>query len=283
MSTEVALSVDNMNLADAMGFSASAASGGSGSNLHRITATVIQEVHPDTNKIVSSPVFKIRKDEDEFYSREIEIRLFAERQRWQKWDSENNTFQKTVMSTNLNTDLKDTLGTFNLGRPTGYIKDFNGLPETTKDIIRSVNRVKVYMGMVIFSEPFYEGGAHVDTYDGFEVPFIADVKNRESLKSIDNVVAKLMNKRISPVEHTITLTGDVRAMPNGNKYAVMQASLNELVTIANGDNDVLQNFVDYVNNTNDYILKKWDETHVEKLDDESSKIVSNIVDLEDFE
>tara|TARA_R100001591_G_scaffold86196_1_gene92439 strand:+ start:1247 stop:2089 length:843 start_codon:yes stop_codon:yes gene_type:complete len=279
---EVALSVDNMNLADAMGFSTSAASGGGSSNLHRITATVIQEVQSDTNKIVSSPVFKIKKDEEEFYAREINIRLFAERQRWQKWDSENNTFQKTVMSTNLNTDLKDTLGTFNLGRPTGYIKDFNGLPETTKDIIRSVNRVKVYMGMVSFSEPFYEGGAPVDTYSG-EVPFVADIKNRESLKSIDGVVGKLMNKRISPVEHTITLTGDVRAMPNGNKYAVMQASLNQLVSIVDGDNNVLQDFVDYVNKNNDYILNKWDETHVEKLDDSSSKIVSNIVDLEDFE
>jgi len=282
MSMEVALSVDNMNLADAMGFSTSAASGGGSSNLHRITATVIQEVQSDTNKIVSSPVFKIKKDEEEFYAREINIRLFAERQRWQKWDSENNTFQKTVMSTNLNTDLKDTLGTFNLGRPTGYIKDFNGLPETTKDIIRSVNRVKVYMGMVSFSEPFYEGGAPVDTYSG-EVPFVADIKNRESLKSIDGVVGKLMNKRISPVEHTITLTGDVRAMPNGNKYAVMQASLNQLVSIVDGDNNVLQDFVDYVNKNNDYILNKWDETHVEKLDDSSSKIVSNIVDLEDFE
>ncbi len=280
---EVALSVDNMNLADAMGFSAStASSSGGNSNLHRVTVTVIQEVHSDTNKIVSSPVFKIKKGEDYFYSREIEVRLFAERQRWQRWDSENNTFQKTVMSTNLNTDLKDTLGTFNLGRPTGYIKDFNGLPETTKDIIRSVNRVKVYMGMVRVSEPFYEGGTPVEDYES-EIPFIADVKNRESLKSIDGVVSKLMNKRISPVEHTITLTGDVRAMPNGNKYAVIQASLNELSSINEGDNEVLQNFVSYVENQNTSILGIWDEKHVDKLDGESSKIVSNIVDLEDFE
>ena len=280
MSMEVALSVDNMNLADAMGFGSTAEGSGGSSNLHRITSTVIQEAVD--GKVTNSPVFKIKKDEEVFYSREIELRIFTQRQRWQKWDSENSMFHKTVMSTNLNADLKDTLGTFNLGRPTGYIKDFNGLPEATKDIIRSVNRVKVYMGMAYFSDPFVEGGEPVVGYES-EVPFVADIKNRESLKSIDDIIKKLQTKRILPVEHLIKLRGDVRAMPNGNKYAVIQASLGEMVTITEADNDALKDFVSYVENQNDYILNKWDETHVKKLDSESSKIVSNIVDLEDFE
>ena len=72
-------------------------------------------------------------------------------------------------------------------------------------------------------------------------------------------------------------------MPNGNKYAVMQASLGEMVDLLESDNESLKDFVAYVENQNDYILNKWDETHVKQLDDESSKIVSNIVDLEDFE
>ena len=277
---EVALSVDNMNLADAMGFGSTAEGSGGSSNLHRITSTVIQEAVD--GKVTNSPVFKIKKDEEVFYSREIELRIFTQRQRWQKWDSENSMFHKTVMSTNLNADLKDTLGTFNLGRPTGYIKDFNGLPDATKDIIRSVNRVKVYMGMAYFSDPFVEGGEPVVGYES-EVPFVADIKNRESLKSIDDIIKKLQTKRILPVEHLIKLRGDVRAMPNGNKYAVIQATLGEMVTITEADNDALKDFVSYVENQNDYILNKWDETHVKKLDSESSKIVSNIVDLEDFE
>ena len=280
MSTEVALSVDNMNLADAMGFGSTAEGSGGSSNLYRITSTVIQEAVD--GKVANSPVFKIKRDEEVFYSREIELRIFTQRQRWQKWDSENSVFHRSVMSTNLNVDLKDTLGTFNLGRPTGYIKDFNGLPEATKDIIRSVNRVKVYMGMACFSEPFVEGGEPVVGYES-EVPFIADIKNRESLQSIDGVIKKLQTKRILPVEHLIKVKGDVRAMPNGSKYAVFQASLGEMVALTESDNEALKDFVSYVENQNDYILNKWDETHVEKLDSESSKIVSNIVDLEDFE
>ena len=72
-------------------------------------------------------------------------------------------------------------------------------------------------------------------------------------------------------------------MPNGSKYAVFQASLGEMVDLTESDNGALKDFVSYVENQYDYILNKWDETHVKQLDDESSKIISNIVDLEDFE
>ena len=127
----VALKVDNMNLADAMGFSAPA--GQAQSSLPRIKGTVIQEVID--GKVASSPVFEITTEEDKVFARKVEVRLFAERQKWQRWDSDNNTMQKSVMSTNLNHDMKDTLGTFNLGRPSGYIKDFAALPKDQQDLI----------------------------------------------------------------------------------------------------------------------------------------------------
>ena len=219
MSNVAPLHVDNMNLADAMGFSSSSSGSKVQSSLYRITTTVIQEVSPETNKIVSSPVFKIKKGVDEeFLAREVEVRLFAERQRWQRWDSENNTFQKTVMSNNLNGDLKDTLGTFNLGRPTGYVKDFNALPQDMKDLMRSVE-----------------------------------------------------------------LLGDVQAMHTGVKYATIVASMGERVGFSDGDNDVLADFLDYVEKNNEYILTRWEENNTAKLSSEDSAIVSNIVDLEDFE
>ena len=56
MSMEVALSVDNMNLADAMGFGSTAEGSGGSSNLYRITSTVIQEAVD--GKVANSPVNK---------------------------------------------------------------------------------------------------------------------------------------------------------------------------------------------------------------------------------
>lgn len=279
MNNVVPLSVENMNLADAMGFSPSSSSSNT-SELYRISTGVIQEVVD--GKVANSPVFKVKKGDEEFLARSLDVRLFVERQRWQKWDSVNNVFQRSVMANNLNMDLKDSLGTFNLGRPSGYIKDFAALPKDQQDFIRSVNRYKIFMGLAVFNDAFVEGGDPVLEHNG-EVPFVFDVKNRESLKSIDGTISKLMNKRISPVENLITLTPEERSMPNGSKFAVVSAALGATVGFSEGDNDVLQNFIEYVERSNEYILKKWEENNVERVSDEDSAIVANIVDVQDFE
>ena len=278
MENAVALKVDNMNLSDAMGFSSPATQ--SQSSLRRITGTVIQEVVD--GKVASSPVFKITSEDDVVYAREVEVRLFAERQKWQRWDSENKTMQKSVMSNSLNVDLKDTLGTFNLGRPSGYIKDFQALPKDQQDLIRSVSRVKVMMGKAKLVGAFYEGGEPATGYDD-EFDFVMDVKNRDSLKFIDGVVGKLMKKKISPAEHTIALLGETRSLPNGNPYMVTNASLSEFVGLTDGDNETLQNFLDYIDSSNEYVIGKWSENNVETLSPSDQDIVANIVDVEDFD
>jgi hypothetical protein len=273
----VALKVENMNLTDAMGFSTPAVSQ---SSLSRITGTVIQEV--EDGKVVQTPVFKITSDDDSYLARSVEVRLFAERQKWQQWDSENKTMQKSVLSNSLNIDLKDTLGTFNLGRPSGYIKDFQALPKDQQDLIRSVNRVKVMMGMVKVVDPFYEGGGTPSNIDE-EFAFVMDVKNRDSLKFIDGTVGKLIKKKISPAEHRITLLGETRTLPNGNPYMVTNASLGEFVGLSEGDNEILQNFLDYVESSNEYVTTKWAEENVETISQQDQDIVTNIVDVEDFD
>ena len=273
----VALKVENMNLTDAMGFSTPAVSQ---SSLSRITGTVIQEV--EDGKVVQTPVFKITSDDDSYLARSVEVRLFAERQKWQQWDSENKTMQKSVLSNSLNIDLKDTLGTFNLGRPSGYIKDFQALPKDQQDLIRSVNRVKVMMGMVKVVDPFYEGGGAPSNVDE-EFAFVMDVKNRDSLKFIDGTVGKLIKKKISPAEHRITLLGETRTLPNGNPYMVTNASLGEFVGLSEGDNEILQNFLDYVESSNEYVTSKWSEENVETISSQDQDIVTNIVDVEDFD
>ena len=278
MENAVALKVDNMNLSDAMGFSSPATQ--SQSSLRRITGTVIQEVVD--GKVASSPVFKITTEDDIVYAREVQVRLFAERQKWQRWDSENKTMQKSVMSNSLNVDLKDTLGTFNLGRPSGYIKDFQALPKDQQDQIRSVSRVKVMMGKAKLIDPFYEGGDPVSGYEE-EFDFVMDVKNRDSLKFIDSVVGKLIKKKISPAEHIISLLGETRSLPNGNPYMVTNASLGEFVGLSDGDNETLQNFLDYIDSSNEYVIGKWAENNVETISPQDQDIVANIVDVEDFD
>jgi len=277
MSTEVALSVDGMNLADAMGFTATTVQ--SQSTLWRVTAVVKQGI--DGKKIVNTPMFKLRKGDEEVYTESLSMRLFAERQQWTKWDSEANTTQKTVLAQNLNNDLKDTLGGFNLGRPTGYVQDWDALPETTKNVMRSVKRTKVFMGMVGAANPTNEDGDSVE-FSG-EVPFIFDVKNPTSLKSMNAATGALMGKGITPIEHTILLGANQQTMPNGNMFAEVSASLGERVGFTDGDNETLRDFIAYIERTNSWILSKWDERNVANISPEDAAIVGSIVEVQDFE
>jgi hypothetical protein len=41
--------------------------------------------------------------------------------------------------------------------------------------------------------------------------------------------------------------------------------------------------MDYIERSNEYILRKWEEQNVERISDEDSAIVANIVDVQDFE
>jgi len=277
MSTEVALSVDGMNLADAMGFTATTTQ--AQSTLWRVTAVVKQGI--DGKKIVNTPMFKLRKGDEEVYTESLSMRLFAERQQWTKWDSEANTTQKTVLAQNLNNDLKDTLGGFNLGRPTGYVQDWDALPETTKNVMRSVKRTKVFMGMAGAANATNEDGDSVE-FSG-EVPFIFDVKNPTSLKSMNAATGALMGKGITPIEHTILLGANQQTMPNGNMFAEVSASLGERVGFTNGDNETLRDFIAYIERTNSWILSKWDERNVANISPEDAAIVGSIVEVQDFE
>jgi hypothetical protein len=45
----------------------------------------------------------------------------------------------------------------------------------------------------------------------------------------------------------------------------------------------MQDFLDYVGANNDYVNTKWAENNVETISPAEQDIISNIVDVEDFE
>jgi hypothetical protein len=58
------------------------------------------------------------------------------------------TYHKTVMADSLNIDLKDNQGTFNCGKPAGYVKDFKSLPVAQQDLLKQIKRVRVIFGLI---------------------------------------------------------------------------------------------------------------------------------------
>jgi hypothetical protein len=203
-------------------------------------------------EVVPVGAFTLKTGDDIVYSNGATVRVFAQRNQWQRWNSETEEMEKSVMSNSLNGDLKDSIGGFNLGRPSGYIEDFNSLPDATKQLMRSVKRVMVYYGTVSLDSPMNEKGEPVDA--AATIPFVMDVKNRDSLKSINGVMSNFKKKNMLPIMSTIKLEGIEDSIPTGAKFGKIQASTGDSVELAKEDNDTLKDFLELIEFSNGKIL-----------------------------
>jgi hypothetical protein len=287
MTTDVALKVDGMSLAEAMGIS----TGGGGSTTQSSLARVNQ-VHSaltvtdaEGDDVIKVPVgaYKVTLPDGEVvYSKTISTRIFSQRHQWQKWDAEAKAMHKTLLAANLNADLKDTTGRFNLGRPSGYIKDFQSLPEEMKTIIRSVKRVRVMLGVLKLDKPTDDMGNAINGMDA-EMPFVMDVKNNESMKAMDAAINQIISKKLTPVEHTLKLGSAKRDLPSGGKYAIIVPALGEQVPYGSDDSTILQDFIDWIKGTNTWIEGKHTEASDGRLSAADAEMVGSIVEVREFE
>ena len=265
MSNELSTMMSGADLASAMGFSADTTEISAGPNLARmaqVQAPIMREQVDEDGELEEKVVvplgaYKLTDTEgNTVYSRSATIRLFAQRQQWTQWDSDSNTMNKTVMATVLKGDLKDTKGTFNLGRPSKYVKDWEALDEDTKAIIRSVKNTKVLFGKVKLGKVIDDNGVAVAGYDS-EVDFTMDVKNADSKRSLEAALKDIVSKKLLPIEHTIALSSQKETLPTGNKYATMVATLGSKTKMVPEDHSTVQAFVDYIDYGNEYVLSKW--------------------------
>ena len=99
-----------------------------------------------------------------------------------------NRYVKTVMANDLNSDMKDNDGGFNCGKPAGFIKDWAALPDSMKDLIKSIKRVRAIFGTVDMVNATDADGNAVDVDT---TPFIWEVDNRDAFKTMGDQFTKL--------------------------------------------------------------------------------------------
>lgn len=286
MNTEVALSVEGMSLAEAMGINTGGGTS-SQSTLARVnqihSALTVTDNDGDEHIKVPVGAYKITMPDGEIqYSKTLSVRVFSQRHQWQRWDADAKTMHKTLLAPNLNADLKDTTGGFNLGRPSGYIKDFQSLPEEMKSTIRGVKRVRVMLGVLKLEKPTDDMGNPI-SYAGGEIPFVMDVKNSESMKAIDAAITQIVSKKLTPVEHTLKLGSAKRDLPSGGKYAIIVPSLGEQVSYGVTDSVILKDFIEWIKGTNTWIEGKYHEGSIGSLSDADAAMVGTIVEVREFE
>ena len=283
MSNELAIAAERgQSMAEMMGVSAASTQQSTPSiaRVGMIHQPIMGEVefNGKTIKTEVLPIgtFTLVQGEDKVYSNGVTLRVFAQRNQWQRWNSETEEMEKSVMSNSLNGDMKDSVGGFNLGRPTGYIDDFQALPEATKQIMRSVKRVKVFFATVTLDNPMNDKGEPV-TGNYTDVPVVMDVKNRDSLKSIDAVLNGLNRKNLLPIMSTIKMSGVEDSIPTGAKFGRIEAKLGSSVDLSDSDNDTLKDFMDLIEYMNGKVLDLHNERNDKGLSPEDAAVVSDII------
>ena len=287
MSNELAIQNDlGMSLAEAIGVSSSTSETKSAAlpriNLthNAIMGTMDVGGKSIKTEVVPAGAYKITLgDDNEVYTVNPSVRIFAVRQQWSKWDSEANTMLKTVMSTDLKGDLKDNMGTFNLGRPSGYIEDWDAVPQKTKDLIRSIKRKKVVFGMLTSSDVTDANGNEVDAI-AEPMPFVYEV-SPSSIKALDQAMSSLIRKNILAIQYTFTLGAEEGTLPNGNTYAIMTLGAGDKVDITQEDQGKLKDFMDYIEYQNSYILNQWEEKNQAGISGEDADVVASFVNVEE--
>ena len=227
-------------------------------------------------------------DDTAYYAKEVTIRPFMQRFMYKRFVKNNNAkqgeplgiFHKTIMADNLNIDLKDNQGTFNCGKPSGYIKDFASLPADMQNLIKQIKRVRVLFGLISMKDMKTETEGKLTEVE--DLPFIWEIDNREAFKIVGKPFATLSTMRKLPVQHTITALGDPRALPSGDKFYVPKVMLDTTNTISLSDKDqtTFTDFVSWIENYNTYIMNMWDEKVNSTMSTEDENTVDQFVQID---
>lgn len=228
-----------------------------------------------------------------YFSEKVEFRPFLQRFMYKKFKQNRNAkdgekqggYVKTIMADTLNIDLKDDDGTFNCGKPTGYVKDFQALPEATKKLIKEIKRNRVVFGLVKMVDPV-KGIDGKEITDLPEYPVIWEIDNRDAYKAIGDVFSRFAKSETLPLQHIIKLDGTKEnKLNNGGSFytPIVQLDTTNKVEISDSDHKVFGDFLDWVKNYNDGIINRWDTRVAEKQDEVSEEDMETVEDFIDVE
>ena len=244
------------------------------------------EVNGKTKKVevVEGGTYRLEiPDGPTYYASKVVIRPFVQRFMYKRFvkgnDSTPNRYIKTVMADNLNIDLKDNDGGFNCGKPAGYIQDFKSLPEKTQELIKQIKRVRVVLGTVELVNATDASGNPVEVD---ETAFIWEVDNRDAFKNVGGAFTQLAKMKRLPVQHTITANTEERKIPTGAVFYLPVVSLDVTKTLELTDKEqaMFGDFMQWVNNYNEYIINAWTEKANSRDDEDDEYIVDGLVDIE---
>ena len=238
--------------------------------------------------VVKAGSYKLeRPDLPIVYAPTVQIRPFVQRFMYKRFVKNMSAkkgepmgvYHKTLMADNLNNDLKDNQGSFNCGKPSGYIKDFKALPVATQEVIKQIKRVRVILGTIDMPNAKDEQGNKVSLEDN--TPFIWEIDNRDAFKTMGEPFSKLSQTKRLPVQHYITLTSEERKIPSGSSFYLPNYSLDlqKTIQVTDEDQNTFINFMAWIDNYNSYIFNEWEMKAKAPVSKEDKDIVDDFIDV----
>ena len=238
--------------------------------------------------VVKGGSYKLeRPDLPIIYAPTVQIRPFIQRFMYKRFVKNMSAksgepmgvYHKTLMADNLNNDLKDNQGSFNCGKPSGYIKDFKALPVATQEVIKQIKRVRVIFGLIDMPNAVDEKGEKVSVD---LTPFIWEIDNRDAFKTLGEPFTKFSQTKRLPVQHYINLTSEERALPSGAKFYLPNYSLDlqKTVKVTDEDQNTFINFMAWIDNYNSYIFNEWEMKAKAPVSQADKDIVDDFIDVE---
>lgn len=236
-------------------------------------------------EVIPEGAYELYIQEQKVYCITPRIRIFGHKQLWTFWDGDNNKMHRSLLADDLKGSLKDTMGTFNLGRP-AYIQDWKALPKSDQEFIRARRRTFLLQGVIDFDGACMDAGGK--TLEGFEhTPFTMEIKNADSIEGLHNIIKKIN------LDHNCT-KGNVIDIQLGSKqhdssmgtfstmiFSIPKGAVAETQAEFIGrERDTLKSFAAWNNMRNTYVKEQWSQNNKEELNDEETDLVSKLVDVE---
>jgi hypothetical protein len=240
------------------------------------------EVNGKTIKaeVVSAGAMGLENGEKQsIYADSVVIRPFLQRFMYQRYDNDKKTYQKTVMSNNMDIDLKDSFGTFNCGKPSGYIKDFNALSDDVKTLIRTIKRTRVVFGTVTMNGVTADG----NTMDVENLPFVWDVDTKEGFKNVGEAFGRLARQNRLPISHAMNVSTEKRDLPTGNSFwvPVLDVDTTTSFEITDIDQELMGEFMAQVESHNKWVMGEWDKAYQDNTPEPESDVVDEFITVEE--